>query len=98
MFSYSAPRFILYFELLLINGYMQALRFDPKKEEVIELTTGAVVTGVWKTADPRVLEVLSDLHIWGPDFLESRLKWRPRDPITIVELRGYRYMCVRSGQ
>ena len=36
------------------------------------------------------VQVLDGLHIWGPDFLAARLKWRERQPITILELRAYR--------
>ena len=68
----------------------QELSYDPKKEPVIGLHVGAVVTGVWTTADAAVLEALRELHVWAPAFLETRLKWRPRDPITVLELRAYR--------
>jgi hypothetical protein len=27
--------------------------------------------------------------VWGPGFLDSRLKWRSQQPITLLELRTY---------
>lgn len=35
-------------------------------------------------------QVLDPLHVWGSGFLESRLKWRQQQPITLLELRAYR--------
>lgn len=46
--------------------------------------------GAWTTHNPRVLELLAGLHVWTPQFLEARLKWRERQPITVLELRAYR--------
>ena len=47
----------------------------------------ANVTGCWTTYDPRVLSALSEHHVWTDDFLESRLRWRAKQPITVLELR-----------
>lgn len=35
-----------------------------------------------------MLEALDALHVWGPGFLEHRLRWRPQQPITVLELRA----------
>ncbi|RMZ57452.1 hypothetical protein APUTEX25_004286 [Auxenochlorella protothecoides] len=68
----------------------QALAYDPRSARHLELATGAVLTGAWTTADPAVLQLLADFHIWAPRFLDARLRWRPRQPITVLELRAFR--------
>lgn len=37
-----------------------------------------------------MLQLLDELHCWAPPFLESRLKWRSKQPITVLELRARR--------
>jgi hypothetical protein len=64
--------------------------FDPKAQPQMEFATAATVTGAWTTFDPEVLDLLDELHVWGPGFLENRLRWRPKQPITVLELRAYR--------
>lgn len=68
----------------------QAIRFDPKAQPQLEFSVFARVTGAWTTFDSRVLELLDGLHVWTPAFLEARLRWRERQPITVLELRAYR--------
>lgn len=53
------------------------------------LSLSARVTGMWCTADARVLEVLSPFHPWSSGLLETRFSWRPMQPITVVELRAF---------
>ncbi len=37
-----------------------------------------------------MLELLDELHCWAPAFLEARLKWRGKQPVTVLELRASR--------
>lgn len=46
--------------------------------------------GAWTTHDASVLQLLEELHCWAPNFLEARLKWRAKQPITVLELRASR--------
>ncbi|KXZ49323.1 hypothetical protein GPECTOR_22g917 [Gonium pectorale] len=70
--------------------YAQALRLDPKAEPVLQLPYVAQVTGAWTTFDPSVLPALHDFHVWTEQFIETRLKWRAKQPITVLELRAWR--------
>lgn len=63
---------------------------DPKKMPEILLTYFAEVTGAWTTRDPRVLQQLDALHVYAEGFLQTRLKWRSKDPLTLLELRCYK--------
>jgi len=57
----------------------------------VPFTVLAEVTGLWTTMDPEgILDATSSFHIWGPKFVETRLKWRKTQPVTVMELRAYR--------
>eukprot|EP00877_Chromochloris_zofingiensis_P010314 jgi/Chrzof1/5536/Cz16g06210.t1 len=68
---------------------MQELRLNPKQLPHIPLQQYAHVTGAWTTYDPAILQTLDPLHVWSPAFLEARLNWRPKQPITLLEFRCY---------
>lgn len=70
--------------------FSKELQYNPRTQPYIELSVYAQVTGVWRTFNPDVSGLLESFHVWGPDFLESRLKWREKQPITVLELRAYR--------
>ncbi|GLC35562.1 hypothetical protein PLESTB_000193600 [Pleodorina starrii] len=67
--------------------YTQAMKLEPKSESVLCLPYVAQVTGAWTTYDPQVLPVLDEFHVWTEQLLDARLKWRPKQPITVMELR-----------
>uniref|UniRef100_A0A7S0UU72 Uncharacterized protein n=1 Tax=Polytomella parva TaxID=51329 RepID=A0A7S0UU72_9CHLO len=71
-------------------SYPQELKFDPKAVDIIPVEAYAEVTGAWTTTDPSVVESLSSYHITTNAVLESRLKWKKKQPITILELRIFR--------
>ncbi|MCA1740030.1 MAG: DUF1802 family protein [Actinobacteria bacterium] len=35
------------------------------------------------------MEALDPYHVWTPEYAESRLKWRPKKPLTVLVLRMY---------
>ncbi|GFR47471.1 hypothetical protein Agub_g9200 [Astrephomene gubernaculifera] len=70
--------------------YPEAMRLEPKSESVLQLPYVAQVTGAWTTHDPRVLPLLDEFHVWTEQFIETRLKWRAKQPITVMELRCWR--------
>lgn len=65
----------------------QELAYEPKELRSLQFRQWAQVTGLWSTFDPSVLARLDAQHIWTAAFLESRLRWRERQPITVLELR-----------
>lgn len=68
---------------------LQEVQMEPKAMPQIPLKYFAVITGSWTTRDPNVLEQLDALHVYGAGFLETRLKWRSKDPLTLLEVRTY---------
>ena len=68
--------------------YAAEVRYDPRANPQLSFSTAATATGAWTTFDPAVLSLLDSLHAWAPGFLENRLRWRERQPITVLELRA----------
>lgn len=69
---------------------LQEMVLQPKEVEQLPLQYYAEVTGAWTTQDPQVLAVLDPLHVYAEGFLDTRLKWRAKEPLTLLELRCYR--------
>jgi hypothetical protein len=53
----------------------------------VPLSLIAHVTGLWTTTDANVLAALAPFHCWTEGLLETRFKWRPGAPVTVLELR-----------
>ena len=75
---------------LIQTRYGADCLLDPKQQSYLAFDCVATLTGCWKTTDPKVLLALDALHIVGPEFLEARLRWKPTQPLTIMEVRAYR--------
>jgi len=71
--------------------YKESCEFDPNSQPQLVFPWAVQVSRAWATATASgtcgLLQALEPLHIYGPDFLEKRLRWRPSQPITIIELR-----------
>jgi hypothetical protein len=99
-FSAKAPSFLLFStafhtDALLLKPafqkkYHAECEIDPKGQEYLEFDCIAELTGQWKTTDSQILTALDPLHIYGPDFLEARLRWKPTQPLTVLELRAFK--------
>lgn len=73
----------------VLHYVLQEMILQPKEVEQLPLQYYAEVTGAWATKDPQVLHVLDPLHVYTEGFLETRLKWRAKEPLTLLELRCY---------
>jgi len=65
------------------------MQLEPKQLPELPLTCFAEVTGAWTTQDLRSLSALDPLHIYAEGFLDTRLKWRAKEPLTVLELRCF---------
>jgi hypothetical protein len=52
----------------------------------------ADVVGAATTSDPDVLEALDGKVIWSRGYVETRFKWKKRDPLWILALRVHRLL------
>ena len=72
-------------------AYHELLRSIPKRRDdgPVVFTSFAEVRGAYEVSETEELEVLDPYHIWTHAYAESRLKWRPKKPLTVLVLRTY---------
>ena len=62
---------------------------DRKDDDSLIFTSFAEVHAAYEISSPEALEAIDPHHIWTPEYAESRFKWRPKKPLTILVLRTY---------
>ena len=55
----------------------------------LRFTSFAEVSGAYEISEPESLEAIGSYHMWAPEYAESRFKWRPKKPLTVLVLRTY---------
>jgi hypothetical protein len=63
---------------------------DAPAEGTIRIDGWAEVVGVATLSDPEVRAQLDSKLIWSLDYVESRLRWKRRDPLWVLALRTHR--------
>lgn len=76
---------------LLKPAYARWVEGEPPEQPGDFVISGwADVVGVATTADPDVLDALDGKVIWSREYVETRFKWKRRDPLWILALRVHR--------
>ena len=72
-------------------AYHDLLRSIPQRrdDEPVIFTSFAEVYRAYEVSEAEELEALDQHHVWTHEYAESRLKWRPKKPLTILVLRTY---------
>ncbi len=47
------------------------------------------VAGAYEVSEAAELSALDPYHMWTSEYAESRFKWRPKKPLTVLVLRTY---------
>jgi hypothetical protein len=55
----------------------------------LRFSSFAEVEGTYEISEAEGLSALDPHHMWTPEFTESRFKWRPKKPLTVLVLRTY---------
>jgi hypothetical protein len=55
----------------------------------LRFTSFAEVAGAYEISEPEELAAIHQHHMWTPEYAESRFKWRPKKPLTVLVLRTY---------
>jgi hypothetical protein len=97
--AFAVPRT----RFLLLPGY-EHQRLDLLKPEYRELmreiptltddgplrfSSFAEVVGAYEVSEAEDLAALDPHHMWTPEYAESRFKWRPKKPLTVLVLRTH---------
>ncbi len=92
------PEFLLYptyehqREDLLKDGYQADLRQvleEPRQDNQITFTHWAKVEETIQVSQQDRADDLSPYHIWTNEYAQSRLRWKPMLPLSILLLRVY---------
>ncbi|CAA9448356.1 MAG: hypothetical protein AVDCRST_MAG78-3111 [uncultured Rubrobacteraceae bacterium] len=72
-------------------AYHDLLRSIPERRDdgPVIFTSFAEVYGAYEISAAEELEALDPHHVWTHAYAESRLKWRPKKPLTVLVLRTY---------
>jgi hypothetical protein len=60
--------------------------------ETIKIGSYAEITKIFSLSEVEQIEALSFYHIWNQQFVSDRLKWKPRQPLSVLLLRTYRLL------
>jgi hypothetical protein len=76
---------------LLKPEYRELLREIPDLTDdgPLRFTSLAEVRGAYEISEPESLAAIDQYHIWTPEYAESRFRWRPKKPLTVLVLRTY---------
>ena len=55
----------------------------------LRFSSFAEVEGAYEVSEAEDLEALNGHHMWTHEYAESRFKWRPKKPLTVLVLRTY---------
>ncbi len=55
----------------------------------LRFSSFAEVHSAYEISEPESLEAIDPHHMWTPEYAESRFKWRPKKPLTVLVLRTY---------
>jgi hypothetical protein len=55
----------------------------------LRFSSFAEVEGAYEVSETEDLAALDPHHMWTPEYAESRFKWRPKKPLTVLVLRTY---------
>ena len=57
--------------------------------ESIEFSNWCRVTEKFEISESEMLDSVTPFHIWTSDYADKRLRWRPKQPLTVALLRVY---------
>jgi hypothetical protein len=55
----------------------------------LRFSSFAEVQGAYEVSEAEELAALDPHHMWTPEYAESRFRWRPKKPLTVLVLRTY---------
>lgn len=62
----------------------------PAPLDPVEFRVYAGVALTWELRDPAVVDSLQRYHVWTPEFVAQRMRYRPQAPTLLVVVRAYR--------
>lgn len=98
-FELVSPSFVLYptFEHQTVNYVRPSYQQDYERalqhrapEGQVRLELFGIAVSSSQTLDPNTIQRLQEFHIYNDAFVTQRLKWQPKQPLTLVVVRAFR--------
>ena len=70
------------------RGLMEGIP-DLADDGPLRFSSFAEVEGAYEISEAEELSALDPHHMWTPEYAESRFKWRPKKPLTVLVLRTF---------
>ena len=76
---------------LLKPEYRELLKEIPALADdgPLRFASFAEVNGAYEISEPESLKAIDPYHMWTPEYAESRFRWRPKKPLTVLILRTH---------
>jgi len=62
---------------------------DLSDDGPLRFSSFAEVVGAYEVSEAEELAALDPHHMWTSEYAESRFRWRPKKPLTVLVLRAY---------
>jgi hypothetical protein len=62
---------------------------DLSDDGPLRFSSFAEVAGAYEVSEAEELAALDPYHMWTSEYAESRFRWRPKKPLTVLVLRTY---------
>lgn len=69
---------------------LEALLAEPHDPKRITFTHFAKAEEALEVEEQRLVDALAPHYIWTTDYAQSRLRWKPMRPLSVMLLRAYR--------
>ena len=70
--------------------WVDATEADAPPDRAIRVEGFADVVGVATVTDPDVLDAIDGKVVWSREYVETRFRWKSRDPLHLLALRVHR--------
>jgi hypothetical protein len=62
----------------------------------VRIGSWAEITDIFQVSAEETVSALLPFHIWNEQFAHERFGWKPRQPLTVLLLRGYRFAQAKT--
>jgi len=70
--------------------WVETTEAEAPPDRAIRIEGWADVVGVATVSEPEVLDALDGKVVWARDYVETRYRWKSRDPLHVLALRVHR--------
>jgi hypothetical protein len=62
----------------------------------VTIGSWAKITDIFQVSEEETVSALLPFHIWNEQFVQERFGWKPRQPLTVLLLRVYKFAQAKT--